>query len=90
MTNNDQAFQVGDRVFVKDEDYPEFWANGATGTVAKHPSASASGNVRMVKTVRGYEPYYWFVLDEARLDGDGDGDGPYGAAELAAAWLHPV
>jgi hypothetical protein len=42
----------------------------------------------MVKTVRGYEPYYWVVLDEPRLDGDGDG--PYGATELAAAWLYPV
>jgi hypothetical protein len=88
VTINNRAFQIGDRVFVKDEDYPEFWANGATGTVATHPSRSSDGIVRMVKTVQGYEPYYWVVLDEPRRDADGDG--PYGAAELAAAWLHPV
>jgi hypothetical protein len=44
-----------------------------------------SGNVRMVRTVRGLEPYYWVVLDEPRLDDEGDG--PYKEAELAAAWL---
>jgi len=79
---------VGDRVFIKDENYPQFWANEATGTVATHPSRSGDAIVRMVKTVSGYEPHYWVVLDEARRDADGDG--PYSAVELPAAWLYPV
>jgi hypothetical protein len=76
------------------DEFSDFWANGATGTVAEPPSTVRSvagdwsGDVRLVKTVRGVEPYYWVVLDEARLDGDGDG--PYGQAELAETWLHPL
>ena len=94
MTVDKRSFQAGDRVLVMNDEFSDFWANGATGTVAKPPSAVISlagdwsGNVRMVKTIRGVEPYYWVVLDEARLDGDGDG--PYGGAELAATWLHPL
>ena len=94
MTTNRRSFQVGDRVLVKHEEYSNLWANGATGTVATPPdgivslSDGWSGNVRLVETGRGLEPYYWVVLDEARLDGDGDG--PYRGAELAAKWLHPL
>jgi hypothetical protein len=89
-----RSFEAGDRVLVNNEKYPDFWANGATGVVTAPPQAVKSladgwsGIVRSVRTVRGVEPYYWVVLDEARLDGDGDG--PYGEAELAAAWLRPL
>jgi len=78
-------------VVVNDRSFPSFWANGAVGTVSEPPDAVVSmadgwsGNVRMVRTVRGLEPYYWVVLDEPRLDDEGDG--PYKEAELAAAWL---
>jgi hypothetical protein len=81
-------------VLVNDPRFPAFWANGAVGTVADPPfqvvtiAEGWAGNVRMVRTVRGLEPYHWVVLDEPRVDGDGDG--PYKEAELAAAWLHPT
>jgi hypothetical protein len=80
------TFVTGDRVVVNNQSFPGFWANGSMGTVSKHPMADApSRNVRMVRTVRGLEPYYWVVLDEARLDDDGGG--PYKEAEFAGSWL---
>ena len=47
-----------------------------------------AGHVRMVRTTSGIQPYYWVVLDEPRLDGDGDG--PYSEAEIAGAALRPL
>jgi hypothetical protein len=82
------AFRAGDRVLIDCGEYPEFWANGAVGTVAGFPAAvaSTSGPARMVRTMSGLEPYYWVVLDEPRCDEDGDG--PHAEAEFAGAWLH--
>src|SRR5690242_17921112 len=85
------TFSPGNRVLIHDRHYPDFWANGAVGTVAT-PSTEVqsfapgwNGHVRMVNTVSGVRPYYWIVLDEPRLDNDGDG--PYGEAEIAASSL---
>ena len=81
-------------MLVNNRDFPEFWANGAVGTVSEPPEGVVSladgwsGNIRMVLTARGIEPYYWVALDEPRLDDDGDG--PYQEAELAAAWLEAL
>jgi hypothetical protein len=87
-------YRVGDRVMVDDRDFPTFWANGATGTVAEPPAVILaladgwSGHVRMVGTTKGLRPYHWVVLDEPRRDSDGDG--PYREAEIAASSLQPA
>ena len=85
-------FQPGDRVRVEDPLFPTFWANGSRGTVSEPPgylldfADGWSGHVRTVPTTSGPQPYYWVMLDEPRLDGDGDG--PYAEAEIAGRSLH--
>ena len=82
-------FRKGDRVRVNNVRYPSFWANGALGTVLRHPGSGDPSDIyRIVPTVLGPEPYYWIELDEPRIDDDGDG--PYKSAEFAAAWLELV
>ncbi|MDB4906233.1 MAG: hypothetical protein JWO05_1017 [Gemmatimonadetes bacterium] len=87
-------FSLGARVRIEDPRFPKFWANGAQGTISAPPGAVIdlaggwTGHVRMVNTVAGLQPYYWVVLDEARIDGDGDG--PYHEAEIAEAALRAI
>jgi len=88
------VFQVGDRVLIDEREFPTFWANGATGTVANPPGPVLaladgwSGHVRTVPTVKGPRAYHWVVLDEPRRDSNGDG--PYHEAEVAVASLRPL
>src|SRR5688500_10194733 len=62
-------FQPGDLVRIE---APDFWAHGASGTIAPPPDGIRElaggwrGHVRMVATTRGDQPYYWVKLDEAR------------------------
>ena len=79
-------FQLGDRVRVDDHRFPDFWANGATGTVRCHPAVNKV--VDMVPTLRGPQPFYWVEFDEPRLDEEGDG--PYGAYSIICHALWPL
>ena len=89
-------YQLGNRVRVDDRRFPEFWANGATGTVVEPPPVIRSfaggweGHVRLVPNAGGTQASYayWVKLDEPRRDSDGDG--PYADAELPELALWPL
>jgi hypothetical protein len=87
-------FAVGERVHISDPDWPNFWANGVSGTVRQPPTSVVElgegwiGHARMVDTTTGKRPFYWIELDEPRLDADGDG--PYHAAEIAESSLRAL
>ena len=83
---NTRDFQLGDRVRIDDGRFPDFWANGATGTVRCHPAVNKV--VDLVPTLRGPQPFYWVEFDEPRLDGDGDG--PYEACSIICHALWPL
>ena len=85
---------VGDRVYVSDPNWPDFWANGVNATISEPPrpvialATGWSGHVRFVPTTTGVRPFYWLKLDEPRRDDDGDG--PYHEAEIAESSLHSI
>ncbi len=87
-------FAVGDRVYISDPDWPDFWANGANGTVRQPPSPVVElgggwiEHARMVDTTAGKRPFYWIQLDEPRRDAEGDG--PYQEAEIAESSLRAL
>ena len=89
---NVPQFTIGDRVRIEDPRFPDFWANGAVGSIAEPPtvirdlSGGWTGHVRSVRTTSGLQSYYWVEFDDERRDADGDG--PYREAEIAAAALH--
>lgn len=83
---NTRDFELGDRVRIDDHRFPDFWANGATGTVSVHPVVNEV--VDFVKSLRGPQAFYWVALDEPRMDGDGDG--PYGECSVICHALWPL
>lgn len=83
---NTRDYQLGDRVRIDDHRFPDFWANGAVGTIRCHPAIDEL--VDMVSGLHGPVKFYWVELDTP-CD-DAESDEPCGALSVICHALWPA